>query len=92
MPSIVTVRGGSRYYGGSSEFPPFLDQLSSPPNQDVYESVMRLSQMIVQQMWDKHSVMLQLPHIQPDMLRHFRSAVPPAITSLNFADEITSNL
>lgn len=34
--------------------------------------------MVVQQMWDKHSVMLQLPHVQQDMLRHFRSVSSPS--------------
>jgi translocation protein SEC63 len=48
-------------------------QLSVPPGLEVYETVMRLSQMISQQMWDRQSVLLQLPHVQTDMLRHFRT-------------------
>jgi translocation protein SEC63 len=59
-------------------------QVSTPPSQDVYESVMRISQMVVQQMWDRESVMLQLPHIQTDMLRHFRTRRRNIITIEEF--------
>jgi hypothetical protein len=56
-------------------------QLSVPPGLEVYETVMRLSQMISQQMWDRQSVLLQLPHVQTDMLRHFRLASPHLLTT-----------
>ena len=34
---------------------------------------MKLSPMIVQALWDKASALLQLPHIEEDMLKHFYS-------------------
>ena len=55
-------------------------QLSVPPGLDVYENVMRLSQMVTQQMWDRQSGLLQLPHVQSDMLRHFRLVSPHFFT------------
>jgi len=34
---------------------------------------MKLSPLIVQALWDKQSPLLQLPHIEEDMLKHFYS-------------------
>ena len=59
-------------------------QVPTVPNQDVFESVMRVSQMIVQQMWERDSVLLQLPHIQSDMLKkHFKYLSPHSSHLLN---------
>ena len=55
-------------------------QVPTVPSLEVYESIMRLSQMVTQQMWERQNVMLQLPHIQQDMLRHFRY-IPHTLTS-----------
>jgi len=43
------------------------------PSLDTIEHAMKLSPMIVQALWDKSSPLLQLPHIEEDMLRHFYS-------------------
>ena len=42
-----------------------------PPRLETIENLMKLSQMIIQAMEEKASPLQQLPHIQPDMLRHF---------------------
>ena len=44
-----------------------------PPSQDTFENVMRVSQMLVQGSWNRYSPLLQLPHLQPDHLRHFKT-------------------
>jgi translocation protein SEC63 len=41
------------------------------PRLETIESIMRLSQMVVQALWDTKSPMLQLPHVSDDILRHF---------------------
>jgi len=43
------------------------------PSQDTFENVMRVSQMLVQGSWNRYSPLLQLPHLQPDHLRHFKT-------------------
>ena len=43
------------------------------PSLDTIEYAMRLSPMVVQALWDKASPLLQLPHIEEDMLKHFFS-------------------
>ena len=43
------------------------------PSLDTIEYAMKLSPMIVQALWDKQSPLLQLPHIEEDMLKHFYS-------------------
>ena len=43
------------------------------PSLDTIEFAMKLSPMIVQALWDKASPLLQLPHIEEDMLKHFHS-------------------
>ena len=43
------------------------------PTQDTFENVMRVSQMLVQGSWNRHGPLLQLPHLLPDDLRHFRT-------------------
>ncbi len=41
------------------------------PSLDTIENAMKCSPMIVQALWDKASPMLQLPHIEEDMLKYF---------------------
>lgn len=41
------------------------------PRLDTVEHIMKLSQMVVQALWDNKSPLLQLPHISEPMLRHF---------------------
>ncbi len=43
------------------------------PSLDTIEYAMKLSPMVVQALWDKASPLLQLPHIEEDMLKHFHS-------------------
>jgi translocation protein SEC63 len=48
------------------------------PRLDTVESIMRLSPMIVQAIWDTKNSLLQLPHIEENHLRHFvTKKVPP---------------
>ncbi|KAF8771928.1 translocation protein SEC63 homolog [Argiope bruennichi] len=46
-------------------------RISRIPNLDTIENAMKLSACIVQALWDNKSPLLQLPHINEDMLRHF---------------------
>ena len=41
------------------------------PSIESFENVMRLSGMTVQALWDTESVFMQLPHIGPNVLKHF---------------------
>merc|ERR1711953_1022300 len=43
------------------------------PTLDTIENAMKCSPLIVQALWDKSSPLLQLPHIETDMLKHFHS-------------------
>merc|ERR1711981_203042 len=43
------------------------------PSLDTIENAMKLSPMVVQALWDKQSPLLQLPHIEEDMLKYFHS-------------------
>ena len=43
------------------------------PSLDTVEAAMRCSSLIVQALWDKQSPLLQLPHIEEDMLKYFYS-------------------
>ena len=44
------------------------------PSLDTIENAMKLSPLIVQALWDKSSSpLLQLPHIEEDMLKYFHS-------------------
>ena len=43
------------------------------PTLDTFENIMRTSQMLVQSMWDRQSPLLQLPHLKPEQLKHFRT-------------------
>merc|ERR1711997_829667 len=43
------------------------------PSLDTIEYAMKLSPLIVQALWEKQSPLLQLPHLEEDMLRHFHS-------------------
>ena len=57
---------------------PFLTPPSSliafsVPSLDTFENVMKVHQMIVQATWERHSPLLQLPHLQPEQLKHFRT-------------------
>ena len=44
---------------------------ANPPRLDTIESVMKLSPMIVQAIWDNKCSLLQLPNIEESNLRHF---------------------
>ncbi|KAL8586617.1 hypothetical protein ACOMHN_040125 [Nucella lapillus] len=46
-------------------------RVHQPPRLETVENLMKLSQMIVQALDEKSSPLQQLPHISPDMLRHF---------------------
>ncbi|XP_076444580.1 translocation protein SEC63 homolog isoform X2 [Babylonia areolata] len=46
-------------------------RVHQPPRLETVENLMKLSQMIVQAIDEKASPLQQLPHISPDMLRHF---------------------
>ena len=41
------------------------------PRLSTVENIMKVSQMVVQALWDNKSSLLQLPHITEDQLRHF---------------------
>jgi len=43
------------------------------PSLDTVEATMKCSALIVQALWDKASPLLQLPHVEEDMLKHFYS-------------------
>merc|ERR1711988_213281 len=43
------------------------------PTLDTIENAMKCSPLIVQALWDKQSPLLQLPHIEEDMLKHFHT-------------------
>jgi len=43
------------------------------PSLDTVEATMRCSALIVQALWEKQSPLLQLPHIEEDMLKYFYS-------------------
>lgn len=43
------------------------------PSLDTVEAAMKCSALIVQALWDKASPLLQLPHVEEDMLKHFYS-------------------
>jgi len=43
------------------------------PSLDTVEATMKCSSLIVQALWDKASPLLQLPHIEEDMMKHFYS-------------------
>ncbi|RUS73201.1 hypothetical protein EGW08_019047 [Elysia chlorotica] len=46
-------------------------RVSQAPRLESMENMMKLSQMIIQALDEKSSPLLQLPHLTPDMLRHF---------------------
>ena len=41
------------------------------PRLETVENCMRVSQMVVQGLWDTKSPLLQLPHLNQENLRHF---------------------
>lgn len=43
------------------------------PSLDTVESTMKCSALVVQALWDKASPLLQLPHVEEDMMKHFNS-------------------
>ena len=45
--------------------------VSKMPRLSTVENIMKVSQMVVQALWDNKSSLLQLPHISEDQLRHF---------------------
>ncbi|ELU17583.1 hypothetical protein CAPTEDRAFT_160293 [Capitella teleta] len=48
-------------------------RVSRMPRLETIEAIMKLSQMVVQGLWDIKSPMLQLPHVSDEMLRYFNS-------------------
>ncbi|KAI0226507.1 J domain-containing protein [Lamellibrachia satsuma] len=46
-------------------------RVSKMPRLTTVENIMKVSQMVVQALWDNKSSLLQLPHISEDQLRHF---------------------
>ncbi|KAK3758267.1 hypothetical protein RRG08_036537 [Elysia crispata] len=46
-------------------------RVNQAPRLESMENMMKLSQMIIQALDEKSSPLVQLPHITPDMLRHF---------------------
>ncbi|RWS25690.1 translocation protein SEC63-like protein [Leptotrombidium deliense] len=46
-------------------------RVARTPHLDTLENAMKLSPLIVQALWDSKSSLLQLPHINEDILRHF---------------------
>lgn len=55
------------------------------PSLDTIEFAMKLSPMVVQALWDKASPLLQLPHIEEDMLKYFHSRKRNCKTLQQFA-------
>lgn len=54
--------------------PQYRRENMQSPFLDTFENVMMVSQMLVQAMWPKvGSPLLQLPHLQPEHLKHFRT-------------------
>ena len=51
----------------------YAGRIARLPSLDTIEATMKLSPMVVQALWDKASPLLQLPHIEEDMLKHFFS-------------------
>jgi translocation protein SEC63 len=51
----------------------YAGRIGRLPSLDSIEHAMKLSPMVVQALWDKQSPLLQLPHIEEDMLKHFHS-------------------
>jgi len=43
------------------------------PSLDTVEATMKCSVLVVQALWDKASPLMQLPHVEEDMLKHFYS-------------------
>merc|ERR1711962_655784 len=43
------------------------------PSLDTVEATMRCSSLVVQALWDKASPLLQLTHVEEDMLKHFNN-------------------
>ena len=48
-----------------------FNPVNQAPRLESMENMMKLSQMIIQALDEKSSPLVQLPHITPDMLRHF---------------------
>ena len=47
--------------------------VSNPPKLETMENLMKLSQMLIQGVWESKSTFLMLPHISQDNLRHFNT-------------------
>ena len=43
------------------------------PRLETLENCMRISQMMIQGLWDNKSPLLQLPHLNQENLRHFNT-------------------
>lgn len=48
-------------------------RVSSPPKLETMENLMKLSQMLIQGVWESKSNFLMLPHISQENLRHFNT-------------------
>lgn len=46
-------------------------RIARTPNLDTLENAMKLSPLIVQALWESKNSLMQLPHINDDLLRHF---------------------
>ena len=51
----------------------YLFAVQKMPRLTTIENMMRISQMVVQGLWDTKSPLLQLPHVTEDMLKYFSS-------------------
>jgi len=49
----------------------FYYSAQNMPRLETLENCMRVSQMMIQGLWDNKSPLLQLPHLNQDNLRHF---------------------
>lgn len=47
------------------------ERVSNPPKLETMENLMKLSQMVIQGVWDSKSSFLMLPHLSQEHLRHF---------------------
>lgn len=47
--------------------------VSQPPKLETMENLMKLSQMLIQGVWESKSTFQMLPHISQENLRHFNT-------------------
>ena len=66
---VVIIVNGLIVLGTNWDF--YTPGITEMPRLDTVENCMKLSQMVTQALEAKSSPLQQLPHIRPDMLRHF---------------------